>query len=123
MQEELREVIRVLQLVHYDVHGWEPISIAELNRLNHNLDEQLAEAKKWIADPNAPPGGEGEKKAREAVQTASDLGRAAGAAGVDLTKSAHALGVETDKLAQMREQGVTADGQKGHGLQITRASL
>jgi len=105
MQEELREVIRVLQLVHYDVHGWEPISLAELKRLNQNLDEQMAEAKRWIADTNAPPGGPGEKKAREAVQTAQDLGRAAGAAGVDLTKSAQALGVQTDKLAELRAQG------------------
>jgi vinculin len=74
MQEEFREVIRVLQLVHYDVHGWEPISLAELKRLNNNLDGQLGEAKKWIADTNAPPGGTGEMKAREAVQTAQNLG-------------------------------------------------
>ena len=33
MRDELKEVIRVLQLVHYDVHGWEPISVSELKRL------------------------------------------------------------------------------------------
>ena len=60
----------LLQLVHYDVHGWEPISLAELKRLNQNLSDQLGEAKKWVADTNAPPNGPGEKKAREAVQTA-----------------------------------------------------
>ena len=59
-----------IKLVHYDVHGWEPISLAELKRLNQNLTDQLGEAKKWVADTNAPPGGPGEKKAREAVQTA-----------------------------------------------------
>ena len=120
MQEEFREVIRVLQLVHYDVHGWEPISISELKRLNENLDSQLGEAKKWIADSNAPSGGAGEKKAREAVQTAQDLGRAAGAAGVDLTRSAQVLGVETDKLAQMRAQGVT--DQKKQQLETLKAA-
>ena len=64
------ELISKIKLVHYDVHGWEPISLAELKRLNQNLTDQLGEAKKWVADTNAPPGGPGEKKAREAVQTA-----------------------------------------------------
>ena len=36
MRDELKEVIRVLQLVHYDVHGWEPISVSELKRLKEH---------------------------------------------------------------------------------------
>lgn len=116
MQDELREVIRVLQLVHYDVHGWEPISLAELKRLNQNLDEQMVDAKRWIADTNAPPGGEGERRAREAAQTAAQLGQAAGAAGAPLVAAAQKFGVETEKLAGLRNQGVDAAGQKSQQL-------
>ena len=36
MRDELKEVIRVLQLVHYDVDGWEPISVSELKRLKEH---------------------------------------------------------------------------------------
>jgi vinculin len=116
MQDELREVIRVLQLVHYDVHGWEPISLAELKRLNQNLDEQMVDAKRWIADTNAPPGGEGERRAREAAQTAAQLGQAAGAAGAPLVAAAQKFGVDTEKLAGLRNQGVDAAGQKSQQL-------
>ena len=48
----------------------------------------MGDAKKWIADPNAPPGGEGEKRARECAQVAQELGKASGAAGYDLSRAA-----------------------------------
>ena len=40
--------------------------MSELKRLKETFDGKMGDAKKWIADPNAPPGGEGEKRAREA---------------------------------------------------------
>ena len=112
MQEELKEVIRVLQLVHYDVHGWEPISMAELKRLKQTFDNSIGDAKKWIADPNAPAGGEGEKKAREAAQAARELGKASGAAGCDLTRAAETFGAQTERLAALREKGTSAAEQR-----------
>jgi len=112
MKDELKEVIRVLQLVHYDVHGWEPISVSELKRLKENFDDKMKQAKQWIADPNAPPGGEGEKRTREAAQVAQNLGKAAGAAGFELGQAATEFGAQTDKLAAARAAGQAPSEQR-----------
>ena len=52
----------------------------------------------------------------------SDLGRAAGAAGVPLSNAANQFGVETDKLAQLRAQGATAQEQKQQQLDTLKAA-
>ena len=62
--------------------------MSELKRLKETFDGKMGDAKKWIADPNAPPGGEGEKRARECAQVAQELGKASGAAGYDLSRAA-----------------------------------
>ena len=62
--------------------------MSELKRLKETFDDKMGDAKKWIADPNAPPGGEGEKRARECAQVAQELGKASGAAGYDLSRAA-----------------------------------
>ena len=59
--------------------------MSELKRLKETFDGKMGDAKKWIADPNAPPGGEGEKRARECAQK---LGKASGAAGYGLSRAA-----------------------------------
>merc|ERR1719204_2302276 len=72
----------------------------------------MGDAKKWIADPNAPPGGEGEKRARECAQVAQELGKASGAAGYDLSRAAQDFGGETEKLAGLRAKGTSAAEQR-----------
>ena len=62
--------------------------MSELKRLKETFDGKMVDAKKWIADPNAPSGGEGEKRARECAQVAQKLGRASGAAGYGLSRAA-----------------------------------
>ena len=74
--------------------------MSELKRLKETFDDKMGDAKKWIADPNAPPGGEGEKRARECAQVAQELGKASGAAGYDLSRAAQ---VNNNSIRTYRE--------------------
>lgn len=64
MSDEINEIIRVLQLTHYDEDEWDADVLTVMKKAQNAIDGKLAAAHDWLEDPTTVVGGVGEKSLR-----------------------------------------------------------
>ncbi|XP_038152192.1 vinculin-like isoform X5 [Cyprinodon tularosa] len=107
MSAEITEIIRVLQLTTWDEDAWANKKDMEaLKRCLGLIESKMAQAKRWLKDPQGQPGDSGEVALRVILDEAGKVGElCAGKERKDILATTKALGQMTDQVGDMRVRG------------------
>ncbi|KAI5606745.1 vinculin b [Silurus asotus] len=106
MSAEINEIIRVLQLTSWDEDAWASKDTETMKRALALIDSKMAQAKNWLKDPNAQPGGTGEQAVRQILDEAGKVGElCVGNERKEILDTAKTLGHITDQVADLRARG------------------
>ncbi|XP_038152195.1 vinculin-like isoform X7 [Cyprinodon tularosa] len=106
MSAEITEIIRVLQLTTWDEDAWANKDMEALKRCLGLIESKMAQAKRWLKDPQGQPGDSGEVALRVILDEAGKVGElCAGKERKDILATTKALGQMTDQVGDMRVRG------------------
>uniref|UniRef100_A0AAY4B0N9 Vinculin n=1 Tax=Denticeps clupeoides TaxID=299321 RepID=A0AAY4B0N9_9TELE len=106
MSAEITEIIRVLQLTSWDEDSWANKDTEAMRRALALIESKMNQAKIWLRDSNAPPGGAGEQALRMILDEASKVGElCAGKERREILGTSKGLGQMTDQVSDLRFRG------------------
>lgn len=119
MSYDIREIMRVLQLTTYDEDEWAMDDITVIKKAQDNIASQMTQAKDWLRDPNAAPGGIGEGALRQILANARKIAdRVNEPHASRISQAVDELTQMTDRLADLRAKG---QGNTPEALQLSSA--
>ncbi|XP_077978235.1 vinculin-like isoform X2 [Glandiceps talaboti] len=118
MSQEIHEIIRILQLTTYDEEGWDMDDLTVMQKAQAGIHGKLDLARDWLNNPNAEPGGIGERSIPGIVEEARKIAsRLDGPERDEIVRVADEVASMSDKLATLRARGL---GNSPEALQLAQ---